>query len=83
MFEKLLSKASPTGFFVALDLETSGIDKDKDKIIEIGCVKFDSYHKKIERISYLINPSLQISDFIKYAPGISSTKDVSTPITFP
>ena len=80
MFEKLLSKASPTGFFVALDLETSGIDKDKDKIIEIGCVKFDSYHKKIERISYLINPSLQISDFIKNLTGISQEELDESPI---
>ena len=39
--KELLYKLSPTGYIVSLDLETTGIDKAKDKIIEIGAVKYD------------------------------------------
>ena len=41
--KELLHKLSPTGYIVSLDLETTGIDKAKDKIIEIGAVKSVSY----------------------------------------
>ncbi len=80
MFEKLLSKASPTGSFVALDLETSGIDKNKDRIIEIGCIKFTPFTDKIEKLSFLINPRLEISDFIKELTGISQEELDQSPI---
>lgn len=80
MFEKLLSKASPTGSYVALDLETSGVDKDKDRIIEIGCIKFSPLTKKTEKLSILINPKLEISDFIKELTGISQEELDGSPI---
>ncbi|MBI5830138.1 MAG: 3'-5' exonuclease, partial [Chloroflexi bacterium] len=49
---------------VALDLETTGLDPDRDTIIEIGAVKFSG--KRIEaEYSTLINPGRPISSFIQ------------------
>ena len=33
--KELLYKLAPSGFIVSLDLETTGVDSSKDKIIEI------------------------------------------------
>ena len=41
--------------FVAIDIETTGLDSRKDKIIEIAAVKF-SYDGIIDTFSSLINP---------------------------
>lgn len=45
--------------FVVFDLETTGISKDKNKIIEIGAVKI-SGGKIVDRFSTLVNPHLKL-----------------------
>jgi DNA polymerase-3 subunit epsilon/ATP-dependent DNA helicase DinG len=56
--------------FVALDIETTGLDPDRDAIIEIGAVKFTT--KRIEgEYSTLLNPGRPIPKFIESLTGIS------------
>ncbi|MDR0556820.1 MAG: 3'-5' exonuclease [Treponema sp.] len=47
------------GRFVAFDLETTGLDPKKDRIVEIGAVKFDK-NGIISRFSVLIYPGVSI-----------------------
>ena len=56
--------------FVALDIETTGFDFDKNEIIEIGAVK---YHdgKFIEEFSTFIKPLKPVPQFIKQLTNIT------------
>ena len=56
--------------FVAIDLETTGLDAEKDKIIEVGAVKFKG-DRELGRFSSLVNPRRRLSDFIISLTGIS------------
>ncbi len=49
----------PERVYVALDLETTGLDASQDAIIEIGAVKFTADHV-IERFATLVNPQRPI-----------------------
>ncbi|MCW5873511.1 MAG: 3'-5' exoribonuclease [Anaerolineales bacterium] len=55
---------------VALDIETTGIDSQKDAIIEIGAVRFDGNRIEGEWHS-LINPGRRIPPFITQLTGIN------------
>ncbi|MDP2642773.1 MAG: exonuclease domain-containing protein [Candidatus Peregrinibacteria bacterium] len=56
--------------FISLDLETTGIDPLKNKIIEFGAVKFDLNGQK-ETLQILINPGIALPDIIKYITHIT------------
>ena len=55
--------------WVAFDLETTGLDADKDAIIEIGAVKFQG-GRTIDTFQSLVNPRRRISPFIASLTGI-------------
>jgi DNA polymerase-3 subunit epsilon/ATP-dependent DNA helicase DinG len=55
---------------VALDLETTGLDPDRDDIIEIGAVKFQGARVEAE-YQQLINPGRPIPSFITQLTGIN------------
>ena len=57
--------------FVALDIETTGLDENRDVIIEIGAVKFNERRVEDEW-STLVNPGRQIPDFITGLTGIDN-----------
>lgn len=48
---------SSGAIFVSFDLETTGLDPAKDRIVEIGAVKFDNMGL-IARFSTLVNPGI-------------------------
>ncbi|MFA6992056.1 MAG: exonuclease domain-containing protein [Candidatus Gracilibacteria bacterium] len=55
--------------FVSLDLETTGIDPKRDRIIEFGAIKFDlKGHKKTFKT--LINPGITLPQIITHITGI-------------
>ncbi|PIZ76217.1 hypothetical protein COY05_01870 [Candidatus Peregrinibacteria bacterium CG_4_10_14_0_2_um_filter_38_24] len=56
--------------FISLDLETTGIDPLKNKIIEFGAVKFDLNGQK-ETLQILINPGIALPDLIKHITHIT------------
>ena len=57
--------------FVSLDLETTGLDSERDAIIEIGIVKFRG-DEVLEEWGSLINPGREIPPKIEELTGISN-----------
>ena len=62
------SDLSPT--YVALDLETTGLNPDLDAILEIGAVKFQG-DSALETFETLVNPYRDIPPFIQRLTGIA------------
>ena len=56
---------------VSLDIETTGLDENRDAIIEIAAVRFNGKRKEAE-FNTLINPGRQIPDFITGLTGIDN-----------
>ena len=54
MYQSLRTNELPDDY-VVFDIETSGLNPKKDKIIEIGAIKYKD-NKKIDEFSYLIDP---------------------------
>lgn len=58
------------GTFTVVDLETTGLDPEKDQIIEIGAIKYID-GVEAESFEQLINPGRPIPEFITRLTGIS------------
>ncbi|MSP79035.1 MAG: hypothetical protein EXR67_05725 [Dehalococcoidia bacterium] len=63
---------------VALDLETTGLDPQRDAVIEIGAVKFRG-REVLGTYTTLINPSRAIPAFVQRLTGIKQTDVVAAP----
>lgn len=60
-----------TDEYVVFDIETTGLDKRKDRITEIGAVKIKD-GKVIDNFSALINPGMDIPEKITELTGITN-----------
>ncbi|MBI4761070.1 MAG: helicase C-terminal domain-containing protein [Chloroflexota bacterium] len=58
---------------VAIDIETTGLNDERDAVIEIGAVKFKG-HRVEDEWSTLINPGRHIPEFITALTGISDVE---------
>ena len=58
--------------FVAIDLETTGLNYSTDKIIELSAVKYES-GKIVDSFTKLVNPNKLISPFIEDLTGIKNS----------
>ena len=63
---------------VALDLETTGLEPDRDAIIEIGAIRFKGERVEAE-FSTLVNPGRKLSPFITRLTGITDAMLVNAP----
>ena len=57
---------------VALDLETTGVDARKDRVIEVGAVKFRG-DEEIAQFSVMVNPRIEIPQFVTNLTGIKQS----------
>lgn len=64
--------------FVALDLETTGLDPEWDSIIEIGMVRVRHGEVAVE-YSTLVNPGMEIDEFITELTGITNDMLAAAP----
>lgn len=64
--------------YCVLDLETTGLSWQDDKIIEIGIVKVRN-QKIVDKYSQLINPQRKINSFITQLTGISNEMVINMP----
>lgn len=63
---------------IALDIETTGLDPQKDRIIEIGAIRFNA--SRIEKEWHaLINPGRPIPPFITQLTGITDQMLIKAP----
>lgn len=61
------SKSSYSKKFVVIDLETTGLNYQEDRIIEIGAIK---YSEKLEEYSCIVNYNGELSDIIRNLAGL-------------
>lgn len=67
--------------YVVFDIETSGLNPHKDKIIEIGAIKYIN-NKKVDEFNYLIDPKVNLNDIVTKVTGLTDKdlkgqKDIS------
>lgn len=55
--------------YVVFDIETTGLNKDSDFIIEIGALKYKN-NVLVDEFSYLINPKIELPQIIIDITGI-------------
>lgn len=56
--------------YVVFDIETTGLNKDFDKIIEIGALKYRN-NILVSEFNYLVNPKIKIPEIITTITGIN------------
>lgn len=64
--------------YVAIDIETTGLDSMYDEIIELGAIKYCN-NIEVSRFQQLVKPSDKISDFIEDLTGITNTMVTGAP----
>jgi DNA polymerase III epsilon subunit-like protein len=65
--------------YIALDLETTGLDLENDSIIEIGAVRFDERGDVLETYETLVNPGRPLPPAVQDLTGISETDLADAP----
>ncbi|MBD5523454.1 MAG: 3'-5' exonuclease [Lachnospiraceae bacterium] len=69
----------PTGSYVCIDLETTGLNPKTDKIIEIGAIRVEN-HVIIEEWETFVNPDRQLDERIIELTGIRDEQLISAPM---
>lgn len=77
MYKSLKVNEYPDNY-VVFDIETSGLSPNKDKIIEIGAVKYIN-NKKHSEIDYLIDPHIKLEPIITKVTGLTDEDLIGKP----
>jgi len=64
---------------VAFDLETTGLSAEKDRIVEVGAVRFNRAGDEIDRFQSLVNPRRPIPQRVQWIHGISDADVADAP----
>lgn len=64
--------------YISLDLETTGLDPERDQIIEIGAVKFQG-KEVLDTFSTLVNPGCSLPYHVSLITGITSEELEAAP----
>ena len=64
--------------FVSLDLETTGLNAENDRIIEVGAVKLEE-GRVVDSFQRLVNPGHVLPDFVSVLTGITDADLVGAP----
>lgn len=64
--------------FVALDVETTGLQPRQHRITEIGLVRYER-GRIVERYSQLVNPERRIPDYIHKLTGLTNSELIAAP----
>jgi DNA polymerase III subunit alpha, Gram-positive type len=67
------------GEFVVLDIETTGLYAEKDRITEIGAVKVRD-GKIVDEYSTFVNPEMPIPEFVQKLTGITNETVKDAPL---
>src|SRR5215217_7097246 len=70
---------SPAQSYIALDLETTGLLAETDRIVEIGAVRFDAAGRELGRFERLVNPGRAMSPAAQAVHGLSDADLADAP----
>jgi len=65
--------------FISLDIETTGLSKERDELIEIGAVRCDDSGKQIDTYKTFVKPKIKIPEIITHITGIKNEDLVNAP----
>ncbi|MCK9518367.1 MAG: exonuclease domain-containing protein [Dehalococcoidia bacterium] len=57
--------------YVALDIETTGLDPEQDRVTEIGAVRFTENGDVLESFETFVNPGRPIPQFVQQLTGVT------------
>jgi DNA polymerase III subunit epsilon len=66
--------------YIAFDLETTGLNSESDRVIEIGAVRFDAQGREVDRFERLINPQRPVSPGARAVNGILDSALAGAPV---
>lgn len=72
---------NPNYKYISFDLETTGLNKNEDEIIQIALVSFDAQGNILKKFSSLVRPEqVTIKEFISYLTGIDNEQIKTAPV---
>ena len=77
-YRRMFRLISQGGTFVALDTETTGLNSENCRIIEVGAVKFDK-NGIIKKFWTLVDPGEEIPDRVTEITGITDSMVIGKP----